>query len=393
MFAEWRVILKASCHFFFHLDQLRNVAMNRPSRGVLRRQGFTLIELLVVIAIIGVLIALLLPAVQAAREAARRAQCVNNLKQLGLATHNYHSTYNVIPADGMFLGPAYSPTPGVGPGWGWNASWAVSILPNMEQQTLFNAYNFKIGADQPANNTVGFAQVGSLLCPSESQKVRPAAPWGASSYHGNHGGPGVITNWSGTIVQNFTDFPAAWWGADSNMAFFGFEAVTDGTSNTALFSEKLLGIPGNTTVTPGSTKGKRGFFLANYSGISDSTNTQGALLALSICKKLSAGTTTNQTYLSGAHWALSYPWHTSNTAYNHFNTPNGLTCYTSNDQVGTNPWGGTGSMVTATSNHSGGVNVCMTDGSVRFIKDSISPLTWWAVGTKNGEEVISADSY
>src|SRR4051794_15585978 len=94
------------------------------------RRGFTLIELLVVIAIIAVLIALLLPAVQSAREAARRAQCVNNLKQLGLATHNYHSTYNVIPAVSMFLGPG-SNGADPGNGWSWNASWIVALLPNM----------------------------------------------------------------------------------------------------------------------------------------------------------------------------------------------------------------------------------------------------------------------
>src|SRR3954447_13679519 len=101
-----------------------------------KKRGFTLIELLVVISIIAVLIALLLPAVQAAREAARRSQCVNNLKQLGLAVHNYHSVHNRFPADGVFLGPAYGTAQGVGPGWGWNASWATSLLPQIEQQAM-----------------------------------------------------------------------------------------------------------------------------------------------------------------------------------------------------------------------------------------------------------------
>src|SRR3954452_12910170 len=102
-----------------------------------RRRGFTLIELLVVIAIIAVLIALLLPAVQSAREAARRAQCTNNLKQLGLAVHNYHTQFGAIPADAVFLGPAYGTNPPASsPGWGWNASWTVSILPHLEQQQM-----------------------------------------------------------------------------------------------------------------------------------------------------------------------------------------------------------------------------------------------------------------
>ncbi len=104
-------------------------------------RGFTLIELLVVIAIIAVLIALLLPAVQSAREAARRAQCTNNLKQLALAVQNYHSQTNVLPAVNMFLGPT------AGLGWGWDATWEVFLLPNMEQQPMYNSFNFSVNAD------------------------------------------------------------------------------------------------------------------------------------------------------------------------------------------------------------------------------------------------------
>ncbi len=365
--------------------------------GMSARRGFTLIELLVVIAIIAVLIALLLPAVQAAREAARRAQCVNNLKQLGLAIHNYHAVNNVIPADGMFLGAAYGtccPPSNGGGGWGWNASWEVAILPMMEGNALYNAYNFNQGGDQNANYTTGFTQIASLLCPSENLKIRPSAPWAASSYHGNHGGPGVVKNWSGTIVQNFTTYPQAWWGADSQFAFFGFEGVTDGTSNTALISEKLLGLANNPVVYPGTNDGRRGFFTANYSGALDSTNGAGALTALAACKSIAATTGSVGSYLSGANWSLSYPWHTSNSAYVHFNTPNGNSCIASSgDSAAGNPWGGSGAMITATSNHSGGVNVCFTDGSVKFVKDSISPQTWWAIGTKSMGEVVSADSF
>ena len=374
---------------------LGEVSQMRKS-GVGARRGFTLIELLVVIAIIAVLIALLLPAVQAAREAARRAQCVNNLKQMGLAIHNYHSINNVIPAEGMFLGATWGSTPSVSGsvGWGWNASWQVAILPMMEGNALYNAYNFNRSADEATNNTVGFNQVASLLCPSESQKTRPAPPWGATSYHGNHGGPGVVKNWSGTIVQNFTTYPAAWWGADSQFAFFGFESVTDGTSNTAMISEKLLGLPNNPVVYPGTPDGRRGIYSANYNGGLDSTNAAGAMTALAACKSIPSNTGSVGSYLSGAHWSLSYPWHTSNQAYHHFNTPNGNSCIAaSGDGNAGNPWGGTGSMITATSNHSGGVNVAFTDGSVKFIKDSISPQTWWAIGTKSMGEVVSADAY
>jgi prepilin-type N-terminal cleavage/methylation domain-containing protein/prepilin-type processing-associated H-X9-DG protein len=360
------------------------------------RRGFTLIELLVVIAIIAVLIALLLPAVQSAREAARRSQCVNNLKQLGLAVHNYHSVNNVLPSDGMFLGAASGtccPPSDGGIGWGWNASWTVALLPNLEQQAAYNAYNFNRSADEPHNYTVGFIQVSTLLCPSDNQKSRPADPWGANSYHGNHGGPGIVSNWSGTVVQNYTNNPQAWWGQDANMAFFGFEGVSDGTSNTALFAEKLLGATGNPQVFPGGSNAKRGIFLANYNGAYNQGPTADPTSAVAACNNIPGTQGSDGSYLSGAHWTLSYPWHTSNSAYTHFNTPNKFSCHSATDTCCNNVWGGTSPMITATSNHPGGVNICFSDGSVRFVKDSVNLKTWWAIGTKSMEEVVSADSY
>src|SRR5262249_42300283 len=126
--------------------------MRKTRRRPLR--AFTLIELLVVIAIIAVLIALLLPAVQAAREAARRAQCPNNLKPLGLAVHNYHSTFNVLPAECMWMGATYG-SASLGGSWGWNASWPVALLPNVEQGPLYNAYNQGWSPDPQYPNNVG----------------------------------------------------------------------------------------------------------------------------------------------------------------------------------------------------------------------------------------------
>jgi len=357
------------------------------------RKAFTLIELLVVIAIIAVLIALLLPAVQSAREAARRSQCVNNLKQLGLAVHNYVSSNNVLPAEGVFLGAAYSTTPGVGEGWGWAASWAVSILPHLEQQSLYNAFNFNHSADLPDNYTTGFTLLNSLLCPSDSLQKRPSDPWGPSSYHGNHGGPGIVTNWSGTIVQNFTNRPAAWWGSDGNLAYFGFESITDGTSSTAMFSERLTGIPGDEKVFPGTQRGKRGIYLASYNGAYNQGPTANPAAAIGACRSIPSTLASDGSYLSGAHFSLSYPWHTSNMAYTHFNTPNGNSCHSASDTCCNNVWGGTSAMISATSNHPGGVNMCFVDGSVRFVKDTVSPPTWWALGTKAGGEILSSDSY
>jgi prepilin-type N-terminal cleavage/methylation domain-containing protein/prepilin-type processing-associated H-X9-DG protein len=372
-----------------------------------RRRGFTLIELLVVIAIIAVLIALLLPAVQAAREAARRAQCVNNLKQLGLAVHNYHSVNNCLPAEDMFLGPGASGNgSGAANGWSWNASWAVCLLPNLEQSALFNSYNFIFFAQAGENTTVTYNSVSFLLCPSENQKSRPAFPWAPTNYVSNHGGPGVIRMWSGTIVQPFacaTTSPnnllppgTCWWGADGNLAFFGFESVTDGTSNTGLFSEKLYGVQG-IQIFPSTPNAKRGIWSQVQISVDWNNNggqggPAGALKSVQACRSL-AGTLQDSGagWLNGFSWALGYPWHTVVNSYHHYNTPNGYTCLNSGDQGGL--WGGTSGMSTATSNHPGGVNVCMTDGSVRFIKDTIAPQTWWALGSRNGGEVVSADSY
>jgi len=263
----------------------------------------------------------------------------------------------------------------------------------MEQQPLYNAFNFNRAPDLPPNYTTGFTLINSFICPSDSQKTRPADPWGPSSYHGNHGGPGIVTNWSGTIVQNFTNYPQAWWGADGNMAYFGFESISDGTSSTALFSERLLGITGNTQVFPGQPNGKRGIFLAGYNGAYNQGTTANPMAALGACKSVASTVGSDGSYLSGAHYSLSYPWHTSNMAYTHFNTPNGNSCHSASDTCCNNVWGGTSAMITATSNHPGGVNIAFADGSVRFVKDTVSPPTWWALGTKSGGEILSSDSY
>jgi len=365
------------------------------------RQGFTLIELLVVIAIIAVLIALLLPAVQSAREAARRAQCVNNLKQLGLTIHNYHTSNNCLPPTGMFLGPAGAAN---GQGWGWNASWAVVLLPYFEQSSLQNAYNFTWQPDGGVNSTVAYTTLAVMMCPSENQRNKPNNPWAPMNYAGNHGGPAPIRNWSGTIVEFFTCSQSGvpqganplppgtcWWGADSNLGIFGFEGVTDGTSNTALFSERVL--PTSTSDSPpfaSSPNAKRGVFLVNipYSGSGgadyNAGNTADSLSGVAICNSIPSATQASGTsWIKGFSWALGYPWHWFNGDYNHYNTPNRNSCLNP-AEPSVQGWGGITGMGTASSSHPGGVNVCFTDGSVRFIKDSVSAPTWWAIGTRNG---------
>ena len=379
--------------------------MNATRRHV--RHGFTLIELLVVIAIIAVLIALLLPAVQSAREAARRAQCTNNLKQLGLAVHNYHSTYNAFPPEDMWMGATGGDNGGSS--WGWNASWPIMLLPFVEQGPLYNAYNSSwTPVTAPNATTVSYNALAVLLCPSDNQKSRPNYPWAPMNYCGNHGGPGVIRNFAGTIVPFFTcsttnmlpnpgapGWPVGtcWWGADSNLGFFGVEGITDGTSNTALFSERLLGAYSGDNLQPtaGSANAKRGIYLINIPITYNSGNVQTAVQGMQMCQSVPGTTQSQAGWLQGFSWTLGFPWHIVVNRYTHYNTPNKLTCLNSADPGGL--WGGTSGIVTVSSNHPGGVNVCFADGSVRFVKDSVSAQSWWAIGTRNGGETVSSDSY
>src|SRR5438552_10511340 len=157
--------------------------MNRPTvhRERVRSRGFTLIELLVVIAIIAVLIALLLPAVQAAREAARRAQCVNNLKQIGLALHNYHSVHGTFPP-----GRINSHIAKMGNCWGAYAQ----LLPQIESQTVFNAFNFSVPPDTDYTTTISVANmtgittfINTLICPSDSQPMLVVVGGGGFATH------------------------------------------------------------------------------------------------------------------------------------------------------------------------------------------------------------------
>jgi prepilin-type processing-associated H-X9-DG protein len=364
---------------------------------------------LVVIAIIAVLIALLLPAVQAAREAARRAQCTNNLKQLGLAVHNYHSSYNCLISEEMWMGATGGDNGGSS--WGWNAAWPVCLLPFLEQAPLYNAYNSAWTPSTPPNQqTVSYNALGVLMCPSDNQKSRPNYPWAPLNYAGNHGGPGVIRNFAGTVVPFFTcsttnmlpnpgapGWPVGtcWWGADSNLGFFGLEGVSDGSSNTALFSEKLLGAAAADNLQPTagqSPQNKRGIYFPPNMSVAYNSGSQAlALSSMQSCRGMAGTTPSNAGWLLGFSWTLGFPWHISVNRYHHYNTPNGLSCLNPADPGGL--WGGTSGMITATSNHPGGVNVCFTDGSVRFVKDTVGPQIWWALGTRNGGETVSSDSY
>jgi prepilin-type N-terminal cleavage/methylation domain-containing protein/prepilin-type processing-associated H-X9-DG protein len=355
--------------------------------------GFTLIELLVVIAIIAVLIALLLPAVQAAREAARRAQCTNNLKQLGLAVHNYIQQQNVFPLQSMY------PT-AAGPSWGWSYGWPLALLPNLEQGTMFNAFNFSIGmfgnasgdTFQMGNTTIEYMQLAALICPSDASVQRPQAPIGATNYVGNMGGPGQVAAMTGIIVPNGAFISG--WGDSQNFGPVPIAGVLDGTSNTGMFSERLIGLGGSPTVMRNSVQWKRAVFNGPV-GAAWHSGLVGAQQFLAGCQNMPGTTTAINTWGSGAYWFASYPWHVVVNDYLHSGPPNSVACQNPQEYFGAS-WltfvGPTGS-APPTSNHPGGVNLGLADGSVRFIKDSVSLQTWWALGTREGGEVISSDSY
>jgi prepilin-type N-terminal cleavage/methylation domain-containing protein/prepilin-type processing-associated H-X9-DG protein len=377
-----------------------------------QRPGFTLIELLVVIAIIAVLIALLLPAVQSAREAARRAQCTNNLKQLGIAAHNYHSQNNCFPLQCTYpAGQVLS--------WGWSYGWPLTLAPNLEQGTMFNAFNFSCGVFgnasqqtlQLANTTIMYMQLSVLICPSDGTRIRPQAPNGATNYVGNYGGPGEIQAFTGTIIPQAGNPPVAtsnpgyfgnppssfWiqgWGDAQNMGPVGVENIRDGSSNTGLFSERLMGLNTGSGLVLASADGKRGVYNGTV-GAPFHSGMQTWLAFIQGCKNLPGATASINNGGSGAYWFSTYPWHIVVESYLHAGAPNSVACQNPSEYFGAS-WltfvGPTGS-APPTSNHPGGVNLCMADGHVQFIKDSVNLQAWWALGTRASGETVSSDQY
>ena len=353
-----------------------------------------------VIAIIAVLIALLLPAVQAAREAARRAQCVNNLKQVGLALHNYHDSFGAFPPGGINIGAG---------GAGWSGlsntlSWRALVLPQMEQNNIYNAINLSItlndnGVNAAAGYTAWITVVNTWLCPSDGRNnngLRASLTADANEGQYPVGNPPrnpatnasatvvPVANYAGSFGDNYAIRPLSGnnpWETDCNnppvnQPRIGFDGFWGTTYNCALSAS-----------TGGSLRGMFDYRTGqsvNIAGVTDGTSN--TILAGEVLPYQAADS--NFYMLNGATAGTTLP-----INWNSAGVPGRFPgCAVA---FGTTVWGCRFSYASKgfKSEHPGGANMLLGDGSVKFFKSSINRLTFANLGSRNGGEVVSADAY
>jgi len=342
-------------------------------------RGFTLVELLVVIAIIGVLVALLLPAVQAAREAARRSQCINNLRQLGVAAINYESSRKMFPIGRRSGTTVNAQGQSVTiKQWGHLAH----ILPYAEQSSVHGLIDFtESSGESPAR----LVQVSFFLCPTDFREDRMNVPicssggeWadaGRTNYHGNGGSDtGQSKTISGVVVEQNNGIFV------TNLAV-RMKHITDGASHTALYSESIRGDGDNEQIEhPG-----------DWFRISGTNQTADVVYAKCSGLNPPTGTGGSQFSCRGRNWVHG---DYTTTRYNHVMPPNGISCsQTSAGNVNAIPINEDGGATTASSSHSGGVNLACADGSTHFVSDGVDRLVWNALGSRDGDETIGVSPF
>jgi prepilin-type N-terminal cleavage/methylation domain-containing protein/prepilin-type processing-associated H-X9-DG protein len=359
-----------------------------------RRLGFTLIELLVVIAIIGVLIALLLPAVQQAREAARRSTCTNNLKQITLALMNYHDAYKAFPPDGLRAGRnQWGGNPESGDANAGNFfSAQVFLLPFLDQSALYDSFNQHRGAVffVDYHTGYGWAQatdvqrtarstiVKSYMCPSDPNPGNYERQAHGHSYAMNVGQLRNFRSW----YANGATYCPGWDGAIAQTVTI--DTIIDGTTKTAAWAEWVKGTAIDNRAI--ASKDSRAWVWRLDNNIDPNAN--GAILTQGFG---SVDTMTGDAYFNhvcnmattpvwcwkGEYWTLGHGGRGSGISFSV--KPNGNSCYgEGGESVDTG--------MAASSRHPGGVNVSMCDGSVQFVSESIDFKVWWMMGSRNGQE-------
>ncbi|HMF11010.1 MAG TPA: DUF1559 domain-containing protein [Gemmataceae bacterium] len=317
-----------------------------------RRPGFTLVELLVVIAIIGILIGLLLPAVQKIRAAAARTECLNNLKQIVLALHNYNDTQGSLPPSRNYPGSL-------------SFSAHARILPYLEQKSVYDTIDWAVPYTDPLNAIPVGTRLKVFLCPADNDAEVPDG-WAATNYRANEGTSLVFgykkSDPSGVNVN--MPPPNGPFFVDSKVRLTD---ITDGTSNTACFSEHIIGDFSNAIVTPNGDT-----FLP---GTHPTTPDQ----AMADCAAIDISNSSYQGRSNvGAPWLYGYH---STTSYYHSAPPGFRSCMFPPNRI----------MTAANSKHTNGVNVGLCDGSVRFVTYSVSLDTWRALGTRNIGDILGND--